>query len=165
MLMLCFYSKAQKTLIVSGNPYHFESVIKTDSAGKSILYSKGIEWFANTFRNSKVVIQAQDPTACFIIGKGDEISNPESNGVNYHVTYTLKLEFKDNRIKYTLYDFESPEYGEMKDGKITQYQIFFGHGTMDKIYSKLQNKSISINDLISSSLTRTFTQKLSNSNW
>jgi hypothetical protein len=161
LLLLSIYAKAQKALIVDGNAYNYESVVKTDSVGKSVLYSKGLEWFANNFKNSKTVLQVQDPTGCILIGKGSEISNPEKHEPPYRVEYTIKLEFKDNRLRYTIYDFLSPEYGPLKDGKITQYQIFFGHGMMDRIYKGLQIKTVDIGRALASSIADAFTKQLS----
>ena len=150
--LLCIGSKAQGSLEVSGSPYYYEDVIREDSISAHDLYSKGLEWFANTFNDSKAVIQIQDPVGLVIVGKGKSLSNKNSFGARYYVDYTVKLEFKDGKVRYSLYDFSSEYYGTIKDGKITKYQIFLGHGEMNRIYKNLQLECGNVNDVLSTTL-------------
>ena len=48
--ILCLTIKAQTKEYVTGNPLHYEAVIKLDSTfKKNDLYNKGLEWFAETY--------------------------------------------------------------------------------------------------------------------
>jgi len=118
----------------SGTPYSFKEIVNVDSTlKKDQLFSKAIEWFALTFKNSNAVLKMQDKENGVIIGKGSflwsyeyppkYVSNLPKPMPIYQswVSFTIKINVKDGRFKYELLDFYTDGYGIVKDGTITKY--------------------------------------------
>ena len=103
-----FILMAISTITYSQSPISFEKVIKTDSVGKSIIYSSVLEWFAVTYKNSSEVLQMTDIDAGIIVGNGSVGYNHK--GLSYlcyegYIHYKIKIYFKDNRYKVILSNF------------------------------------------------------------
>lgn len=126
IVLLPMFSLAQQ-IVVDGEYIHHEEIIKADSTmSASQLYSKGIEWFATSYKNSKYVIQMQDKEAGIIVGKaGFTVSLPGKGlipSTEEFVDYTIKLYFKDGRLKYQVSDFTPKSLGtSLKDGKVIKW--------------------------------------------
>ncbi|MBA7550147.1 hypothetical protein ES705_42653 [subsurface metagenome] len=87
-----------------GYIYYSEVVTLDSSLTANNLYLNAKKWLVDAFKSSKAVIQADDKEAKLIIiksyvskGHNQYISNPKN-------WFTLKIEMKDGRYKYSLYD-------------------------------------------------------------
>ena len=107
--------------------YVYSQEIKTDENGneyvseiveielsKEVLFSNAQEWIAKTFGDYKSVIQFEDKESGKLILKGksgvDYVENHSSSGfsimmVEEMIKYTITIECKDNRYRYTISDF------------------------------------------------------------
>lgn len=103
-LLIPFLSGAQelKTDSLTGK-YMITAVIPVDSLNKENLFAKAKEWIALTYRNANDVVQLSDKDAGKIICKGGFSTNLFLK--QGWLMYTLILEFKDNRFRYTYTDF------------------------------------------------------------
>lgn len=153
---LCLAGKAQ-TIQVSGEPIQFTKILKVDSTKtKDDLYSNGLEWFATNYKNSKYVLQMQDKDAGLILGKAT-ISVLMGTRVEY-VDYTIKMAFKNGRIKYDLSDFTNNSYGLIKDGEVVKANWMI-KGMVKKQYAMIKKKSAEEVYMIASSIESSFSQK------
>lgn len=168
-VLISVAAKAQSTITeVTGNPYLTEGIIKTDSAlTQSQLYTKGLEFFTGAFVNANAIIQLQDKDQGMIIGKGTIYAPTKLtlSTVNYKETFTLKLQFKNGRIKYSIYDYNAEDgYGLIKDGKPVKFNEIFGHAREEKIYHNLQVAAVQNNAELAKRLVVYFTKK-TNTEW
>lgn len=73
------------------------------------LYNKAMEWFNYYYTNPTSVFNIQDKVNGKLAGTGRmNIYITDDNGTRLNaglVVYTIRLEFKDNRYRYTLTDF------------------------------------------------------------
>jgi len=84
---------------------YYTDVINVDSSLSSLdLYLNAKEWLVDAFKSGKSVTQADDKNARLIIvksfikkGHNSYVSNPKK-------WFTLKIEMKDGRYRYSLYD-------------------------------------------------------------
>jgi hypothetical protein len=85
----------------------FTGLVKVDSSlTQQILYTKAKEWFANSFKSAKDVIQMDDKVAGIIVGKGN-FSESKTCGI---VNFTMKVQVKDGRYKYWVSNFKHEEH-------------------------------------------------------
>jgi len=83
--------------------------VVSEQGNPGYLYDKAIEWFRSYYPNPTAVYTVQDRVNGKVEGIGrmkiyyfDSDGNRIDGG---QVMYTIKLEFKDNRYRYTLTDF------------------------------------------------------------
>ena len=84
---------------------HYSDVVHVDSTiNSNDLYLNAKKWIVDGFKSSKAVIETDDKEAKLIIlksfiskGHNYEVSNPKN-------WFTLKIEMKDGRYRYSLYD-------------------------------------------------------------
>ena len=76
---------------------------------KDILYDRGSSWFSSFYKSPSSVLKIQDKVNGKIEGMGrfvitfvDDQGTKRDAGM---ITYTIKLELKDNKYRYTLTDF------------------------------------------------------------
>jgi hypothetical protein len=76
---------------------------------KDILYDRGASWFSSFYKSPSSVLRIQDKvngkiegTGRFFISYVDDQGNTRDAGI---INYTIKLELKDNKYRYTLTDF------------------------------------------------------------
>lgn len=103
MTILC---KAQNEGL---EPYSFTEVVKAEAKTANELYYLSKIWLADSYKNSKEVIQMDDPTNHTIVGKGVIrykskvfMGGAATTGI---VKYTIKIIAKDGRYKYEFTDF------------------------------------------------------------
>jgi hypothetical protein len=79
---------------------------RTDSISKSkdLLYAISKEWISNTFRSGKAVIDLDDKDNGKIIGKGSFDGFVTNYNVLIHYHFTIKIETKNNKVRFTIYD-------------------------------------------------------------
>ena len=124
LLLMPLLVKSQG-IVTSGSPIKKDSVLILDSTLKQEkLYSAGLEWFAINYKSAMNVLQLQDKEAGTIIGKARMSCVIKSgkfmplNSTN--ISYTLKLSFKNGKMKYELSDFIDDNYGLIKDGNVVK---------------------------------------------
>lgn len=94
---------------------YFSEVVTTDGLSKDVLYQNSRVFFADVFKSSNNVIQLDDKEKGILIGKG--FSNVYAkasvrDGIYIILDYTatvqmwfsIKIQFKDGRYKYEIYD-------------------------------------------------------------
>ena len=123
------------------NKIEFSEVIEVEGANKDALYSKGLIWFAETFNDSRAVIEAKDREAGMIIGNGFfEYTAPAGlkyTDVHGHIEFTVKVMFKDGRTKIDLTSFtHKPNYSGYSLGTITDSDNYSGK----RVHSMLSDK-------------------------
>lgn len=163
--MLPLYAKSQN-IVISGNPIQKDSVVVLDTTLKrDQLYTKGLEWFATTYKNAQKVIQLQDKDAGLIVGKASMSCIAKGGSLlpatEIYLSYTIKLSFKDGKIKYELNEFIQDGYGVIKDGEVIKASA---KGIVKNQYSGLQKGVYKEIAMIEQSLLDTFT-KIKTTNW
>lgn len=92
-----------------GQNLTFSEVVEVDSLSKKQIYNLSKEWFAHAFNSAQNVIQYENAEEGKLIGKGTfkYKGKPMVSGTNSTgpVTFTITIESKDNRYKFTLTDF------------------------------------------------------------
>jgi hypothetical protein len=161
MIFMCFITMAQKQIIVAGDPVSCESIVRVDSAIKQhLLYTKGLEWIASSYKSTQAVIQIHDKEEGVIIGKSFFTTVLRLGGLygtkRYNVNYTFKLSFKDGKSKIILFDFFSDLHPVLKNGRITQYPSVFGKHIVERSYTGL----IEASKNYSSSVIKSYTDYL-----
>lgn len=92
----------------------YSDVIEVPGKTADQLYTGANEWFALTFKSANDVIQLNDPVERKIIGKGMKQANYYINKypTYYDVYFTLLVQFKDNRFKYSIQSTELKAAGK-----------------------------------------------------
>jgi len=106
LLFNCFLSFSQNDSICNILPSKdgkvcYESVVQIDKSSGAQIYSNSKIWIGNTFKNAKAVIQSDVENSSLVI-KG----NIKEDQYSIY-TFTLTLQFKDGRYKYTFTDIHS----------------------------------------------------------
>ena len=90
-------------------PLHFSEIVQVHEASKDQLYSAALAWFGHTYRSGKDVLQTQDREGGTIIGRAlfryEPVIFMGSDGIRGVDRYTITIELKDGRYRYTLADF------------------------------------------------------------
>jgi len=91
---------------------NFTEVIQVDSVDKNTLYSRSKQFFVDTFKSANDVIQLDDKESGTIIGKGfsDIYIKIVSSPVAIQMWYSIKIQCKDGRYKYEIYDIIFKSY-------------------------------------------------------
>ncbi len=94
---------------VESKPLEYILVVSVEGVTKDQLYSEALAWFGETFRGPKNVIEVQDRQAGRIIAKPLFLYEPtvfESTArIRGVVRYSVKVEVKDGRYRYSIGDF------------------------------------------------------------
>lgn len=102
----------------------FSEVVNVDIV-KNTLYSNAQEWIARTFIDYKSVIQLEDKENGKLILKGFSPINFSTPSVSEDMSYTIAIECKNNRYRYTISDItihsmvESDYYGTISSSEYT----------------------------------------------
>ncbi|HNW89863.1 MAG TPA: DUF4468 domain-containing protein [Bacteroidales bacterium] len=102
LLFVCF------TLVVNAQNTSFEDrteVVTIDSISKNALYSAAQSWFAESFKDSKNVLEISDKEAGKLFGKGKAALGNLHGNLNFNITIIVK----ENKYKYTFSDFTSTD--------------------------------------------------------
>jgi len=92
--------QAQKT-----SDFIYEEVVTLDSSfTQSLLFVNANEWVAQSFKSANDVIQMADKDAGIIIAKGF-FSIPTTMICEGNVYFTVKIQAKDGKYKYTFSDY------------------------------------------------------------
>jgi len=94
---------------------YFSEVVTTDGLSKDVLYQNSRVFFADVFKSSNNVIQLDDKENGILIGKGfsniyakasvrDGIYIILDFTATVQMWFSIKIQFKDGRYKYEIYD-------------------------------------------------------------
>ncbi|MFN4085386.1 MAG: DUF4468 domain-containing protein [Spirosomataceae bacterium] len=123
----------------------YEKVDSLKGFSKEKLYGFSKKWFADTFKNSKAVIQTEDFETGQIIGKGETyIVNPEleAKGIIFldilsgSYRFTIQIDIKDEKYRIRIYDIA-------RVNRVAQYgyEILQPIEDNDKRYSEDKRRS------------------------
>jgi len=140
--------------------------VTVDGASRDQLYDAALAWFTHTFRSSKDVIQVQNRESGTLIGKSlfeyDPVVFIASGRISGVVRYTLTIEVKDGRYRYTVDSFEhegSPvgSSGPLSFGLLTTDAQCPSTGSItrssqEKTWVDLKRKASAVADTIANSL-------------
>ena len=104
----------------------YTDIIDCEGKTKDVLYQSIRSWFVDNFVNSDAVLKMDDKESGRMMGKGS-CSATRVNGVNSHeVTFkfTLKVDVKDNKARYKVYDIRCIDKSTMLLGDLNDYNIF-----------------------------------------
>lgn len=107
----CFSQKYEFPLSSDKSEIHYSEVVSLDSISKDLLFGKTKEWFVSKFISYKTICQLEDKTSGIIIVKPifDVYSYAVGKTKIGIVEYTLKIQVKDGRYKYEIYDIRHKE--------------------------------------------------------
>lgn len=101
---------------VIDNKINYTAVVKVDSVSKDELYNRALSWIANTFKNSRYVVQMSDREAGEILGKGTfqvvlrqptghVLAGMRPSPLDNLFHFTVDIRLKKGKYKYSIYDF------------------------------------------------------------
>jgi len=139
---------AQKDTAIS-----FTDIVKVDSTSKDVLFQRARDWFNNTFRNSKEVLQIQDKETGEISGKGIFSSYVKhstlgvDNSYNNDFRFQITIWVKDGKYKYLLSDIDNINgavaFGIITSSDHTKEKIsMVRQKKMDEYYMAAKNGAI-----------------------
>jgi hypothetical protein len=133
----------------------YQEIVRVDSSvTKDVLYASAKDWFANAFRSAKDVIQMEDKENAKLIGKGNLTVSIPMVGPDYsRVDFTVTIQAKDGRYKYTVTNFVS-FYGNLEDTK--------AHKWVPAMYQKVNEQVIALLESLKSKMVRKTAQE---ENW
>lgn len=99
------FINAQENLIIT-------KTVECKGITKDKLYEKAQEWIVKTFKHSKNVVQLADKEIGKIMLKGTFDYNPPKfagggmGGVEGYIAFNMSINFKDDKFRYIITDFE-----------------------------------------------------------
>jgi len=119
----------------------YSEVVELNEVSKDVLYSRGLIWFAETFNDSRDVIEIKDREGGLIIGnvffkyyapKG--LKYVDANG---YIQYQVKVMFREGRTKIVLNSFtHRPKYEPYSLGILTKSENY----PYTKVYKGFSDK-------------------------
>lgn len=108
---------SQKTFPTEDGKVVFQFIDSSVQKSADELYRTSKLWTGNTFRDSKEVIQVDDPSGHSLMGKGNfqfaQTMTP------YVVSFSFKIDTKDNKYRIRFYDIYT-EMGTMRIKKTAE---------------------------------------------
>ncbi len=100
---------------------NFNEVIQLEGNSKAELYLRSKQFFVDVFKSANDVIQMDDKEAGIIIGKGFNDIYIKVMGMNTPIQmwYSIKIQSKDNRYKYEIYDIYFKSYASSQVPSVT----------------------------------------------
>ncbi|HEX8326394.1 MAG TPA: DUF4468 domain-containing protein [Hymenobacter sp.] len=90
----------------------FVGVVAVPGASAAELQARAREWLALTFQDAREVVQLDDATRGVLIGRGytRTIDDPaiKKNSSTEPLSFTLRLDFRDGRYRYEVFDLGRP---------------------------------------------------------
>jgi len=89
--------------------YEYSEVVNVDSASAAKLYSNAKLFIVTAFKSGKAVTQLNDDAAKTVAGNGNVqivLKGLASSGVTKRVSFSILIQCKDGRYKYTINDFQ-----------------------------------------------------------
>ena len=91
---------------------NFSGVVQVDSVTAKELHLRSKQFFVDIFKSANDVIQMDDKEAGIIVGKGfnDIYIKILANPVAVQMWYSIKIQCRDGRYKYEIYDISFRNY-------------------------------------------------------
>jgi hypothetical protein len=102
------YNYEELYLPLNDGKIRYTDVVQAPGKTKAELFQNSKVWFANTFRSAKDVINFEDEGAGIVSGSGNTSIYIKSLGqtVERTVYFSIKIEVKDERYRYTIDQIE-----------------------------------------------------------
>jgi hypothetical protein len=116
---------------------NFNEVVNVDSASQDALYVNAKQFFVENFKSANHVIQMDDKQSGIIIGKG--WSTYLFWNAPITLRYTIKIQCKDDRYKYEIYDisfFDSAASRQSAETFLSKKNYYKANGTPKGYYAK-----------------------------
>jgi hypothetical protein len=133
-----------------GNPITFSKVFDVQNKPKEVLFSSLIQTLSVVFNSLKDILQVEDKNQGIIILKPKmkfDITGLGLTGYSGLMSYTLKIQVKDNKYKIDIMDlfYEGNfQYPETKLGEFTDREKFAEKGYMvpqkNKVWTQLKDQ-------------------------
>ena len=129
----------------------YSDIIQVQGASKDELYQRVKHWFVSTYQSSKDVIQLDNKENGEIIARGCFRVNWMVRfyyAQNVHVWQNIKIQIKDDRLKYEISDFKIKNYylasqnASLTDVGIPLEDWNKGHDSNNKKFYPLINNQI-----------------------
>lgn len=153
-------------------PLTYSEVVEvSDSTTRGELFLRGREWFAETFKSSKEVLQINDKESGELVGKGIFNITYIVNYWGLHdqkadVDFTLSLWVKDGRYKYEMSNFNVQSVGGVYTND--DYKIKFpglGQRKSQEIYLNIVDATKEKAQTVIQSLKAKMAGKSKSSDW
>ena len=117
----------------SGN-LNYNEVIQIENIKKDELYLRSKQFFVDVFKSAKDVIQMDDKEAGVVIGKGFNDIYIKVIGISTPIQmwYTIKIQSKEGRYKYEIYDIYFKSYPGQYGTTTTRAEKMFDQKTYFK---------------------------------
>ena len=120
-----------------------QEVVETPGS-KEQLFGRAALFYAESFNSANDVVQVKDSDNGLIQGKGlSELDIDTEYGIGtVYMFYSIKIECKDNRFRYRIYDvyYQSPENPNIKSTP----QDWFRHSAYESLKPKHKKLSLSV---------------------
>jgi hypothetical protein len=141
---------------------NYSKVIDVTNKSKEELYSISKIFFVNNFNSANKVIQLDDKENNTIIGKGNaKILASAGMGVysTMYLNYSIKIESKDNKIRYEIYNFSfDGQYGNAPvDGWFDKKMYYKKNGKPKNINEQVKEQTLDVINSLELSLKNQFT--------
>ena len=110
---------AKVILPTKGDLIFFETIVDSlSNQSKDILYNKSLKWMADSFVDSKEVIQIKNPEEGSIVGSGlFDYTAPGLLGERERMSFMVEITAKDNKSRIRLYQFKYKTFGSAGYGR------------------------------------------------
>ncbi len=155
-MVFVFFSILASTYGEEIEPLSFTDVVNVNSVDSNELYMRAKLWFANSFADSKNVLEVEDKNAGILVGKGEFAYEPNvfmaSSLTRGRIKFMVKIIVKNERYKYSFSDFvhqgshssaSSPiDFGLITTAEVSPVIQGTSKGMRKKLWSHMQNVSI-----------------------
>lgn len=110
-LSIIFIVSCAGTLTTAEKDFEYQKVYEV-AGGKDTLFTKSLQWLAQTYTDSKEVIEYEDKEAGKIIGRGatQVMYNPLAiSPIMLNIRYSIKIDLKDNKARITFANIYNPQ--------------------------------------------------------
>ena len=161
------------SLTFAQSPLEFEKVIETNET-KEKTFPKIKEWIATKFVSANDVIQMEDLSSGIFVVKGkSSYEHPKAlyNCYNGAIEFTLKIEVRDNRFKFQLFDLKHiTNYDNKCDlGQLTTAEIHstkgVNKGYNNRVWKLLQEEAFELASRVTSGLETVISMNNSADDW
>ena len=125
--------------------------VDTMDKSKDLLFGISKEWFVNTFKSGKVVIEREYKESGTMIGKGIYQSDVTKYDIPIYYHYTVKVETKKNKVRLTIYDIYTK--GSGLNGVEKPAEFWFGplcKKCKQDIFDQHQSNIIKLSEMLRS---------------
>ena len=125
----------------------FTEVVEVKNISKNALYLRAREWFIDTYKSSKDVLQMDDKESGVLIGNAINTIYISSLGakVKMELYYSIKISVKEGRYKYIITDMKYGRHGGAARKMIIDY-LYKKNGKLVKTSKSYKEETITSMD-------------------